>query len=127
MTTAIIDFIFILLYYLHRKKSIDVNSVGHHDEFYGQLSHHENGVQRTQSRNPQLTKLFKWPTQNVSSNDNFLQINSKKSYLHSLQRNSLYRAAHIANFEGILGFSVPSVILVKARLMAITMLRARPA
>ena len=77
MTTAIIDFIFILLYYLHRKKSIDVNSVGHHDEFYGQLSHHENGVQRTQSRNPQLTKLFKWPTQNVSSNDNFLQINTK--------------------------------------------------
>ena len=28
----------------------------------------------------------------------------------SLQRNLLYRAAHIANFEGILGFSVPSII-----------------
>ena len=64
MTTVIIDFIFILLYYLHRKKSIDVNSIGHHDEFYRQLSHNENGVQSrlgTQSRNPQLTKLFKWP------------------------------------------------------------------
>ena len=33
MTTVIIDFIFILLYYLHRKKSIDVNSAGYHDEF----------------------------------------------------------------------------------------------
>ena len=49
-----------------------------------------------------------------------------KIYLYSLQRNSLYRAAHIANFEGILGFSVPSIILGKAGLMEITMLRARP-
>ena len=31
-----------------------------------------------------------------------------------LQRNSFYSAARIANFEGILGFSVPSIILVKA-------------
>ena len=45
----------------------------------------------------------------------------------NLQRNSLYRAARIANFEGILGFSVPSIILVKAGLMQITMQRARPA
>ena len=50
-----------------------------------------------------------------------------KIYLYSLQRNSLYRAPHIANFEGILGFSAPSIILVKAELMEITMLRARPA
>ena len=35
----------------------------------------------------------------------------------SLQLNSLYRAARITNFEGILGFSVPSIILVKAGLM----------
>ena len=49
-----------------------------------------------------------------------------KIYLYSLQRNSLYRAAHIANFEGILGFSVPSIILGKAGLMEITMLRVRP-
>ena len=41
--------------------------------------------------------------------------------VYSLQRNSLYRAAHIPNFEGILGFSVPSIILVKAGLMEITM------
>ena len=34
-----------------------------------------------------------------------------------LQRNSLYRAARIANFEGIWGFSVPSIILVTAGLM----------
>ena len=27
-----------------------------------------------------------------------------------LQRNSLFRAARIVNFEGILGFSVPSII-----------------
>ena len=32
----------------------------------------------------------------------------------ALQRNSLYRAARIANLEGILRFSVPSIILVKA-------------
>ena len=38
-----------------------------------------------------------------------------------LQRNSLYRAAHIANFKGILGFFVPSIIVVKAGLMQITM------
>ena len=31
-----------------------------------------------------------------------------------LHRNSLYRAARIANFEGILGFCVPSIVLVKA-------------
>ena len=40
----------------------------------------KNGVQSrlgTQSRYPQLTKLFKWPTQNMSLNDSFLQINSK--------------------------------------------------
>ena len=29
------------------------------------------------------------------------------------QRNSLYRAARIAKYEGILGFSVPSIILLK--------------
>ena len=33
--------------------------------------------------------------------------------------------ARIANFEGILGFSVPSIILVKAGFMQITMQRAR--
>ena len=33
---------------------------------------------------------------------------------HVLQPNSLYRAACFANFEGILGFSVPSVIWVGA-------------
>ena len=38
-----------------------------------------------------------------------------------LQRNSLYSAARSANLEGILGFSVPSIILVKAGLMQITM------
>ena len=37
------------------------------------------------------------------------------------QRNSLYRAARIAKYEGILGFSVPSIILLKAGLMQITM------
>ena len=125
MTTVIIDFIFILLYYLHRKKSIDVNSAGHHDEFYGQLSDHENGVQcrlGIQSRNPQLAKLFKWPTQNVSLDDFSPKLTPKiLPDVYSLQRNSLYRAAHIANFEGILGFSVPSIILVKAGLMEITM------
>ena len=45
----------------------------------------------------------------------------------NLQRNSLYRAARFANLEEILGFSVPSIILVKAGLMQITMQRARPA
>ena len=39
----------------------------------------------------------------------------------------MYRTAHIANFEGILGFSVRSIILVKVGLMEITMLRACPA
>ena len=34
---------------------------------------------------------------------------------------ALYRAARFADFEGILGFSVPSIILVKAGLMQITM------
>ena len=44
------------------------------------------------------------------------------------QRNSLYYAARIqANFEEILGFSVPSMIWVKAGLMQITMWRAHPA
>ena len=37
-----------------------------------------------------------------------------------LQRISLYRAALFAKFKG-LGFSVPSIILVKAGLMQITM------
>ena len=41
--------------------------------------------------------------------------------LASLQRNSLYRATRIANVEGILDFSVPSTILVKAGLMQITL------
>ena len=41
--------------------------------------------------------------------------------LKLLQRNSLYRAARFENLEGILGFSVPSIILVKAGLMQITM------
>ena len=47
--------------------------------------------------------------------------------LIELQRNSLYHAARFANLEGILGFSVPSFILVKAGLMKTTMQRARPA
>ena len=38
-----------------------------------------------------------------------------------LQRNSLYHIARFANLEGILGFSVPSIILVKAGLVQITM------
>ena len=38
-----------------------------------------------------------------------------------LQRNLLYCAARIATFEGILGFSVPSIILVKVGLKQITM------
>ena len=40
-------------------------------------------------------------------------------YKH-LQQNSLYHAARIAKFEGILGFSVLSIIWVKAGLMQIT-------
>ena len=40
----------------------------------------------------------------------------------NLQQNSLYYAARIqANFEEILGFSVPSMIWVKTGLMQITM------
>ena len=39
---------------------------------------------------------------------------------------SLYRAARFANFEGILGFSVPSIILVGG-VMQNTTHRARPA
>ena len=38
-----------------------------------------------------------------------------------LQRNSLYRDFRIADFEGILGFSVPSIVSVTAGLMQITM------
>ena len=51
------------------------------------------------------------------------------TFAGELQRNSLYRAARFANLEGILGFSVPSIILVKAWLMQITIYnkRARPA
>jgi len=48
----------------------------------------------------------------------------QKLYLYSyvqLQRNSLYRVAHNANLEGILGFSTPSIILKKAGLMQITL------
>ena len=42
--------------------------------------------------------------------------------------NSLYCAARFSNFEGILGFSVLSIILVGAGLIQITMFeRARPA
>ena len=37
-----------------------------------------------------------------------------------LQQNSLYCAARFANVEGILGFPVASIILVKALLMQIT-------
>ena len=42
-------------------------------------------------------------------------------FLDVLQQNLLYRAACFAKFKGILGFSVPSIILVKAGLMQITM------
>ena len=38
-----------------------------------------------------------------------------------LQRNSLSRAARTENFEGILVVTVPSIILLKAGLMQITM------
>ena len=38
----------------------------------------------------------------------------------NLQWNSLYRAAHFENLEGILGFSLPSIVLVKVGLMEIT-------
>ena len=41
--------------------------------------------------------------------------------------NSLYRAARVTNFEGILSFSLPSNILLKAGLMQITMERVLPA
>ena len=40
-------------------------------------------------------------------------------FIH-LQRNSLYRAVRIADFEGILDFSVLLIIIVKAGLMQIT-------
>ena len=59
----------------------------------------------------------------------FLRENARSLWIHEfihLQRNSLYRAARIANFEGILGFSVPSIILVKGGLMQIAMQRAGP-
>ena len=39
----------------------------------------------------------------------------------ALLPNSLYRAARFANFEGIWGFSVPSIIWVGAGLMQITL------
>ena len=51
----------------------------------------------------------------------FIQFITQIIKITELQRNSLYRAARIANFEGILGFSVPSIILVKAGLMQIAM------
>ena len=35
------------------------------------------------------------------------------SFIIFLPQNLLYRAARIANFEGILGYSVQSIILVK--------------
>ena len=51
----------------------------------------------------------------------FIQFITQIIKITELQRNSLYGAARIANFEGILGFSVPSIILVKAGLMQIAM------
>ena len=44
-----------------------------------------------------------------------------------LKQNSLYHAARIANFEGIVGFSVPSIFVAKTGLRQITMQRAHPA
>ena len=49
------------------------------------------------------------------------KITSILTFFLNLQRISLYRAALFANFKGVLGFSVPSIILVKAGLMQITM------
>ena len=44
-----------------------------------------------------------------------------RQFVNPLQCNLLYCAARFANLERILGFSVPSIILVKARLMQLTM------
>ena len=63
-----------------------------------------------------------WKIANIKSIHKKGHKYKKKNYRQMfLQRNSLYRTARIANFDGILGFSVPSIILVKARLMQITM------
>ena len=42
-------------------------------------------------------------------------------FFFNLKRIPLYRAAPFANFKRVLDFSVPSIILVKAGLMQITM------
>ena len=52
---------------------------------------------------------------------------ARNSIVVILQRNSLYRAMRFANLDGILDFSLPSIILVKAGLMQITVWRSRPA
>ena len=62
-------------------------------------------VHCTSRKNYERKHRFKWPS----------------LILNYLQRNSLYRAPRFANLEGILGFSVPLIILVKAGLIQITM------
>ena len=57
----------------------------------------------------------------------FSQINTKNLTYTVYSEIRCIALLIFANFEGILGFSVPSIILVKAGLMEITMLRARPA
>ena len=48
----------------------------------------------------------------AKGNKNYFKLAAGSSYRgFELSPNSLYRAARFANFEGILGFSVPSVIL----------------
>ena len=69
------------------------------------------------------------PPRNESCYQHCFEFNFAFSLIYSqkslkagcLQGNSLYRAARIANFKGILGFFVPSIIVVKAGLMQITM------
>ena len=57
-------------------------------------------VQKTQ-------KVVSWTIQNKTD------VSTKKT-TNGLQQNLLYCTAHIANFEGILGFSVQSIILLNA-------------
>ena len=57
-------------------------------------------VQKTQ-------KVVSWTIQNKTD------VSTKKT-TNSLQQNLLYCTAHIANFEGIVAFSVQSIILLNA-------------
>ena len=63
----------------------------------------------------------------MSSNDNFLQINTKTLTYTVYSEIRCIALLILQTSIEILGFSVPSIILVKAGLMEITLLRARPA